>query len=366
SALQRNTELIRGLLPPQTRLMAMVKSNGYGHGLELAAHGALNGGASWLGVYHAGEALRLRKAGFQQPILVVGVTPADSVPALVEAGVDVTVTEPAQLKQVAAAANGGARPRVHLKIDTGLNRLGVRPEAVEMLARAAAAVRGRVEFAGIFTHFADADGADLAFTSEQHSRFLAAAELLHEEAAEALLHCAGTAATLRAPETHHDLVRVGIALYGYAPANTPDPGLRIAMHVHARVVQVRTVAAGETVGYGRTWRAPAPRAVATVALGYGQGLPRYLSNRGSLVIRGTRCPVVGIVSMDQVGVDVSEVADITAGDAALFIGETGGVRAGADEVAALGGTIAHEVLCGIAESVPRTPAGDPAVPAAVP
>ncbi len=353
-ALQHNVGQIRKLLAKETGLMAMVKANGYGHGLLLAARGAVDGGAEWLGVYHGDEALALRQEGFQQPLLVVGATSAQTLPALIGADVDVAVIDPAELVEIENAATAARRrARVHLKIDTGLNRLGVRPDAIGDLAAALRRAREHLEVAGIFTHFAAADAPELTFTREQHALFLQAVEVLHELAPGALLHCAGSGAILRAPETHHDLVRLGLAMYGYAPAHTQPPPLRIAMRVYARVVQVKTIAAGETVGYGRSWTAPAARRIATVALGYGQGLPRYLSNRGKVVVHGAPCPIVGIVSMDQVGVDVSEHAGVQAGDDAMLIGANGEVRVGADDIAAIGGTLPHEVICGISQSVPR-------------
>ena len=217
-----------------------------------------------------------------------------------------------------------------MKIDTGLHRLGALPEAVDALVEAVRAAGNRIEVAGILTHFADA-GEDPAFTITQHGLFLEAVTALRPVAEGALLHTSNSAAILAHPAMHHDLVRAGIAFYGYPPV--PGPGsLRPALSVFCRVAQVRTVEPGESVGYGRTWRADSARRIATAALGYGQGLPRALSNRGHLAIHGQRCPIVGIVSMDQVGVDVSDVDGVAAGDAAMFIGERDGMRIGADEV----------------------------------
>ena len=335
----------------------MVKSNGYGHGIAIAARAALDGGATWLGVYTPDEALGLRAAGFDAPILVVGWSPPSTLDALVAGGVDISVLDADGIRAVTAAA-AGRRPRVHLKIDTGLHRLGALPESLDALVVALRDAGDRVEVAGIFTHFADAAD-DPAFTITQHTRFLEAVEVLRPVAPEAMLHTSGSAAILAHPAMHHDLVRAGIAFYGYPPV--PGPGaLRPAMNVFCRVAQVRTVAQGESVGYGRTWRAPAARRIATAALGYGQGLPRALSNRGHLGIRGHRCPIVGIVSMDQVGVDVSDVDGVAAGDVAMFIGERDGIRIGADEVGGQCGTLPHEILCGIAEGIPRHPGLTPA------
>jgi alanine racemase len=355
-ALARNAEVIATLVRPAA-LMVMVKSNGYGHGIEIAARAALDGGATWLGVYTPQEALGLRASGFEGRILVVGWSPPETLDDLIAAGVDVAVLDAEGLRAVTAAA-GRRMPRVHLKLDTGLHRLGALPEALDSLVDAARGSRGRVDIAGIFTHFADAAD-DPAFTITQHGVFLEAVEVLRPLAPDALLHTSGSAAILAHPAMHHDLVRAGIAFYGYPPVPAPA-SLRPAMTVLCRVAQVRTVAAGESVGYGRTWRAPAARRIATATLGYGQGLPRALSNRGHLAIRDRRCPIVGIVSMDQVGVDVSDVEGVAEGDVAMFIGERDGIRIGADEVGDLTGTLPHEILCGISEGIPRRPGVTPA------
>jgi alanine racemase len=356
AALSRNAEVIATLVRPAA-VMAMVKSNGYGHGMTIAATAALDGGATWLGVYTPQEAQALRAAGFDGRILVVGWSPPATLEDLIAQGVDVSVLDAEGVRAVAAAA-GGRRPRVHLKVDTGLHRLGMLAERVDTLVVALRDAGDRVEVAGIFTHFADA-AEDPAFTVTQHGLFLEAVETLRPIAPEALLHTSGSAAILAHPAMHHDLVRAGIAFYGYPPVPAPTV-LRPAMRVFCRVAQVRTVAQGESVGYGRTWRAETARRIATATLGYGQGLPRALSNSGHMAIRGRRCPIVGIVSMDQVGVDVSDVGGVEAGEVAMFIGERDGIRIGADEVGALTGTLPHEILCGIAESIPRHPGVTPA------
>jgi alanine racemase len=357
-ALAGNAQVLATLVHP-ARLMAMVKSNGYGHGMAIAARAAIDGGATWLGVYTPQEALALRGAGLRTSILVVGWSPASTLRHLIEAGVDVSVFDAEGVASVAAAAaNAGVRARVHVKIDTGLRRLGALPASLESVVAALRDAENRVEVAGVFTHFADAGG-DPAFTITQHERFLEAVDALRAVAPDALLHTSGSAAVLAHPAMHHDLVRVGIALYGYPPVPGPAT-LRIAMHVFSRVAQVRTLAPGETVGYGRTWRAETPSRIATATMGYGQGLPRALSNRGHMAIRGHRCPIVGVVSMDQVTVDVTDIDGVAAGDSAMFIGERDGVRIGADEVGDLTGTLPHEVLCGIAEGIDRLPGVAPA------
>ncbi len=321
--LRHNAAAVRRRLAPSVRLLAMVKSEGYGHGAAVAARAALDGGADWLGVYTPDEALALRDAGFPARLLVAGWSPPATLQALLAHDVDVAVWDAGDLDAVVRASQtAGTRARVHLKIDTGLNRLGAAHRDAAALGAAAAAARDRVEVAGIFTHFADAE-ADPAFTAEQHARFLAAVEQLRPAAPDALLHACGTAGILRAPEAHHDMVRLGIGLYGYGGEGaSPAVDLHPGMSLFARVAQVKTVDAGDTVGYGRTWRAEHPTRVATVAIGYGQGVPRALSNRGAMVVRGTRCPLVGIVNMDQVTLDVTGVDGVAAGDAVLVFGDT--------------------------------------------
>jgi alanine racemase len=352
--LAHNAEVIAALARP-ARVMAMVKSNGYGHGIEIAARAALEGGATWLGVYTPDEAVQLRQAGLTERTLVLGWTPPSRLAQLIAADVDISILDADGVRAASAAAEAtGRRVRGHVKIDTGLHRLGSLPETVESLVAALRAAGQRIEVAGLFTHVADA-GADSGFTITQHARFLEAVELIRPVAPNALLHTSGSAAVLAHPAMHHDLVRVGIAFYGYPPVPGPA-SLRLAMHVFCRVAQVRTVAPGETVGYGRTWRAETPRLIATATMGYGQGLPRALSNRGHLALHGHRCPIVGIVSMDQVSIDVSDIDGVAAGDAAMFIGDRDGVRIGADEVGDLTGTLPHEILCGVSDGIPRLPA----------
>jgi alanine racemase len=356
--LARNAGVIVTVVRPAA-VMVMVKSNGYGHGMAIAARAGLNGGATWLGVYTPQEALTLRGGGFHAPTLVVGWSPAPTHAALIAAGVDISVLDVDGIRAVAAsAAAARTRARVHVKIDSGLHRLGALPETADALVAAIRGAGPHIEVAGVYTHFADA-GRDPAFTITQHRLFLEAAETIGRVAPEAMLHTSGSAAILAHPAMHHDLVRAGIAFYGYPPVPGPA-SLRPAMSVFARVAQLRTVRAGETVGYGRTWRAQTSRRIATATIGYGQGLPRALSNIGHLAIRGSRCPIAGTVSMDQVTLDVSDIDAVAVGDAAMFIGESDGARIGADEVGDLTGTLPYEILCGIAEGIPRLPDVAPA------
>jgi alanine racemase len=353
AALRENAAAVAAHVGPDVAVMAMIKANGYGHGTAIAAEAALAGGATWLGVSSPEEALEAVRFG--APVLNVGWSNPSTYLELVEAGVELTAWDAETVESLARAASAAGRPaRVHAKIDTGMGRLGARPEQLGGLLEALAKNSDRVELAGVYTHFADSEAADLGFTEEQHRRFLGLVPPFRELAPDALLHAANSGAILRMPETHHDLVRLGIALYGYPPETARDAvPLRPAMTVVALVTRVTTVAAGDTVGYSRTWRAEAPARIATVAAGYADGVQRGQSNRGTVLIGGVPCPIVGLVSMDQIGVDVGEVEGVRAGDEAILFGERGGVRLGADEVAAVVGTIPHEVLCAVSARLPR-------------
>lgn len=357
SAIRDNTAAVRAAMGDGVRVMAMVKADGYGHGAALAARAALEGGASWLGVSSAEEALRLRAEGLGAPTLVTGWSPPGHLGQLVAAGIHLTVWEP---EQVMAAAEAGTRATpalLHLKVDTGMGRLGCRPEALPALVDSVARAGARVRPAGAFTHFPVAED-DPELTRRQDGRFREAVEAVRRRWPDAVLHAANSAAALGLPETRHDMVRCGIALYGYLPgAGATGLALRPAMTLAARVTLVKTVRPGESVGYGRSWVAQRPTRVATVAAGYADGVQRAQSNRGSVLISGRRCPIVGTVSMDQLTADVSDAGEVSPGDEAVLIGRQGGAWLGADDVARSVGTISYEVLCAVSSRVPRLQVG---------
>jgi alanine racemase len=354
AAIRHNAGVIRRAIGEPVGLMAMVKAGGYGHGGSLAARAALDGGASWLGVSSAEEALELRVAGFTAPVLIVGAAHPAHLPALVAAGVDLAVWDPDQVAAAAAAA-GRVPARLHLKVDSGMGRLGALPAGVPELVAAVVRAGARVEPVAAFTHFADAED-DPAYTLTQDTIFRDAVEEMRRRWPGLLLHAANSAAALGLPETRHDLVRCGIALYGYAPPGVDVAAeLRPAMSFRARVTQVKTVRPGQSVGYGRTWVAERETRVAAVAAGYADGVQRAQSNRGSVLVGGRRCPIVGRVSMDQLTVDVSAADRVRPGDEAVLFGRQGGAWLGADEVAAAAGTISYEVLCAVSGRVPRLP-----------
>ena len=331
--------------------MAVVKANGYGHGAVPAARAALEGGATWLGVSSVAEGMELRRAGIREPILNLGYTPPSELSAAVAAKLALAVYDRATLALLKAAAT---EIPVHVKVDTGMHRLGATPdEAVKLATEVQADPHLRLE--GFWTHFADAAG-DLAFTREQLRIFLdARAALVRAGVTGFISHAANSAGTLRLPEARLDLVRAGLVLYGLRPVRdwTDLPSLKPALSWQTVVTNVVTVPQGESVGYGRRFKAASDARVATIAVGYGDGLHRQASNRGHAIVRGVLVPIVGAVSMDQAGLDVSGVPDVTVGDVATLIGQDGGATQTADDLAEAAGTISWEVLCAISSRVPR-------------
>ncbi|MBJ7610444.1 MAG: alanine racemase [Candidatus Dormibacteraeota bacterium] len=355
AALRENTAALRRLAGPGCAVMAMVKANGYGHGALLAATATVDGGATWLGVSSVTEAVDLRRAGVTARVLNVGWTAPSEMPTAVAHDIDVTVFDASSVAAAAEAARQAGRPaRVHWKLDTGMGRLGTRAGDVDAVRDALMAAGTDLVTVALFTHFAAADAPSTDFTTEQHDQFLGTVAGLRDTFPHALLHCANSAALLRSPETHHDIVRPGIALYGYPPPHCAGVvELRPALRLQAMVTQVKTLDEGTSVGYGREWCATRRSRVATVAAGYADGVDRRNGNRGRVIVGGAICPIIGRVSMDQIGVDVTAGGPVRPGDAATLIGESDGHRIDADDVAASIGTISNEVLCAVAARVPR-------------
>jgi alanine racemase len=332
-------------------LCAVVKADGYGHGAVRAARAALAGGATWLAVATADEAAQLRAAGFDTRLLVMGALSSEELDVALGADADV-VAWTVEMADAIAARGGG---RVHVKLDTGMGRLGERDRAV------ADAVLARVERpAGLMTHFATADEPGDAFLGEQLDRFLAWALPHKKQDPGLILHAANSAGTLREPRARLDLVRCGIALYGLDPFGE-DPAahdLRPALRLESYVAAVKAVAPGQSAGYGRRFVATAPTTTGTLPIGYADGVRRGLTNNADVLVGGRRVPLVGTVSMDNVTVDLGPDPDVAIGAPAVLIGEQDGERILAEEVARRLDTINYEVTCGIGARVPRVYEGD--------
>jgi alanine racemase len=332
--------------------MAVVKANGYGHGAVPAARAALEGGASWLGVSSVVEGVELRKAGIEVPILNLGYTPPAALSAAIAAKLALTLYDAGGLALLKGA---GTEIAVHVKVDTGMHRLGAEPKAAVRLARAVHD-DPHLKLEGFWTHFADADG-DLDFTRAQLHRFLEARDALTAQGVQGFLsHAANSAGLLRIAQARLDLVRAGLILYGVRPGrgSADLPGLRPALSWRTVVTNVVDVPAGESVGYGRRFTAKgAPARVATIAVGYADGLHRLSTKGGCALVRGEKVPLAGTISMDQAALDVTTVPEVRVGDVITLIGQDGAVCQTADDLADAAGTIAYEVVCAISSRVQR-------------
>jgi len=320
TAVTANVAAIRAFLGLGTKLLVAVKSDGYGHGLVPIAQAFLAGGAHYLGVATLEEALQLRSAGVHAPVLVLGAVSAEAAKAAAHGNIEITVTEDWS-RQV---PSGFSHPLgVHLKFDTGMNRLGFRSPTELVSAAQSFQKCPNVNIAGVFTHLACADAESLHHAQRQLQRFDEALEALRSAGFAPIAHAANSAAALRMPQSHYGMVRVGISAYGFPPADgVPLPvQLRQAMNLYSFITRIAEVADGETVGYGATYTASGTRRIATVPVGYGDGYPRHLSNRGSVLVGRQRVPVVGNVCMDQLMIDVTDVPGASVGDCVTVYGQ---------------------------------------------
>jgi alanine racemase len=368
AAVRHNASLLAALASP-AGLCAVVKARAYGHGSVAVAEAALESGATWLAVAIVEEGAVLRDHGIDAPILLLSEPPAAAMPDVValrltptiytQSGVEAAAKAVAHAGSPGGAGVGAAPIDVHVKVDTGMHRVGAGPEEAPALVHAVVD-RPELNFGGLWTHFAVADDPGNPFTDEQCSRFDAVvAQLVDQNLRPPLVHACNSAGAIAHPGAHHDLVRCGIALYGVAPspalaAVQPVEGLRPVLSLRARVSYVREVAAGEAVSYGL--RRPLERRshVATVPVGYADGVPWRLGiSGGEVLIGGRRRPLAGSVTMDQIMVDCGDDGGVLPGDEVVLIGRQGNEQITAWEWATHVGTIAYEVLCGIGPRVPK-------------
>lgn len=360
AAVRHNASLLAALASPAS-LCAVVKARAYGHGSVAVATAALEGGATWLAVAIVEEGAVLRDEGIDAPILLLSEPPAASMREVVALRLTPTIYTQRGVEAAAkAVADAGAAPLdVHVKVDTGMHRVGAGPEDTPALVRAVVD-RPELTFGGLWTHFAVADDPGNPFTDEQCRRFDAVvAQLGAQGVKPPLVHACNSAGTIAHPGAHHDMVRCGIALYGVSPspalaAVQALEGLRPALSLRARVSYMREVEAGEGVSYGL--RRPLERRsrIATVPVGYADGVPWRLGVAdGEVLIGGRRRPLAGSVTMDQIMVDCGEDAAVLPGDEVVLIGRQGNEEITAWEWATHVGTIAYEVLCGIGPRVPK-------------
>ena len=350
-ALAYNVASLKGQAGPAA-MAAVVKANAYGHGAVGIAQAALEAGAERLAVICVDEGEQLRRAGIRAPVLVMGHSPVSDARRIVELELTPTVNSLEMAQALAREADAaGLRQPLHLKVDTGLNRYGLTPAEIVPLAEALRDVPA-LEVEGIFTHFASADEGDKRFTLEQYTVFRGVVEKLPWIP---MRHVSNTATLLDRPEMSLDLVRPGVGMYGLYPSQyvSRTLNLRPVLSLKSRVARLTSIAPGDSVSYGRTWRANRPSVIALVMCGYGDGLPRVLSNRGSALVRGRRIPMVGRVCMDMFMADVTDVPAVAEGDEVVIIGRQGEAEITAQEIGDLCGTISYEILCGITARVPR-------------
>jgi len=356
AAIERNVGWLRSSLSGQAELCAVVKADGYGHGAAPAARAALAGGATWLAVATADEAAELRAAGLSEPTLVMGAVSSEELGTAIAAGAELVAWDRRFTERLAAAAaERDSSVRVHVKLDTGMGRLGTRDRAeafeiAELIARS----RGALELAGAMTHFATADD-DPEFLDRQLSAFEPFASELRSRFPGIVVHAANSAATLRSPASHFDLVRCGIAIYGCDPMHEEpsERGLEPALALSSYVAAVKLAQSGESIGYGRRFVAERDTWIGTLPIGYGDGVRRALTNNCDVLLRGQRYPLVGTVSMDNITVDLGPEPGAQPGDEAILIGTDGGERQTAEQLARRIGTINYEIVCGISSRVPR-------------
>jgi alanine racemase len=355
-ALRENCRQARGLVGDKVGVLAVVKADGYGHGATASARAFLEAGAVGLGVSMVAEGIALRQAGITAPIVVLGGVFDGEEPIVVANDMAAAVWTVDRARALGAAAKAaGTVAALHVKVNTGMTRLGVDVDEVRRFGAALTELPD-VRVAGIFSHFASADAVDTAQAHAQRDRFRTAVDELRAARVEPqYVHFANSAAVLCEPEAHFNLVRPGLMLYGYAPAPhlASVAALQPAMRLRTRLAQVRKIPPGTPVGYGGTWVSSRPSAIGTLPLGYADGLHRLASNRAQMLVGGRRVDIAGRVCMDHVMLDVTEVTSAAAGDPVVVFGAQGRETISANELAAWTDTITYEVLTSVGKRVPR-------------
>lgn len=354
AAIRHNVGVMKSHIAGGARFLAVVKADAYGHGAVPVAKAALEAGADMLAVAIPEEGIELREAGIAAPILVLGGIEESAAEAVVQNDLTQVVFDERRIRALAQAGQKlGRCARVHLKLDTGMNRIGVRTaEEAQALTRLIDSLPG-VALTGCFTHMATADEPDPTGTLRQIERFEAlckAVKAVHP--GEIICHGANTASIFRYPQLHADMVRGGLALYGYPPVPEAT-GLQPAMRWVTRGIYVKTIAPGDRVSYGGTFVATRPTVVMTLPVGYADGYRRGISGKGCVLVRGRRAPILGRVCMDQMMVDVTDIPGAQEGDEAVLLGRQGDEQIDAEEMAAWLDTISYEVLCSPSKRVPR-------------
>jgi len=356
AAFRHNFREIKRKLRKGVSILSVVKADGYGHGMEEIARTSLSCGAKILGVANIEEGIFLRKRGIRAPILVLGsVYPLSNFTYILRYGLSPTICSLLASEELSKIARRAKKKvRVHIKVDTGMGRIGISAENAPDLVRRVLQLPGII-VEGIYTHLAAADS-DHQFTVEQIRKFQAVIDELEGNNIKIKYkHAANSTAVLSYPDAHFNLVRPGISLYGFAPfvGAEKEINLEPVMQLKTRIVFIKRVKKGTSVSYGRTWKAERDSMIGTLPIGYADGYNRLLSNRAEVLICGKRVPLVGRVCMDMCMVDVTSLPDVKVGEEVVLIGSQGKERITVDEIAKIIGTITYEVVCGISKRVPR-------------
>ncbi|WDP91706.1 MAG: alanine racemase [Desulfobacter sp.] len=365
-AVEHNLRALKGLTAPGTRIMAVVKADAYGHGAVAVAGAAMAAGADFLAVARISEAAALRDAGIDAPMLLFGDVLPEQAPWMAEHHVRATVTDLAGAKAMAARLDPqGPDLKIHIKVDTGMGRLGYVHSSLQAAGTApenpiddilALGSLPKLRVEGIYSHLSRADEQDKTHANSQIKQFIRLTDRLKGKGFDpGIRHIANSAGTIDLPQSHLDMIRPGIAMYGLWPSGDVDKSrliLEPAMTIRSKIIQVKSVPKGFDISYGATHVTPSPTVIATVPVGYADGYSRQLSNRGHMLVRGMRAPVLGRICMDFTMIDVGHIPGVTAGDEVVLMGSQGDETISADDIAKLTNTINYEVTAGLTGRIP--------------
>ncbi|MBQ9768003.1 MAG: alanine racemase [Lachnospiraceae bacterium] len=356
-AIESNIREIKGKLKSGVKLAAVIKADAYGHGAVPVAKTVYET-ADWFAVSNIEEALELRSVGIDKPILTLGYTAPLQLAEAIENDITLTLCDRESAEEISTAAVAlGKTAKVHIKVDTGMGRIGFPAEGAFASQAAEAVKLPNILPTGVYTHFARADELDKTATKLQYEKFMDFLSTLEKQGIKGLLrHAENSAAILELPEYQLDMVRLGISLYGMYPSDEMEPkGIRLrpAMEIKSHVAFLKTVPAGTSIGYGATYVTTEPRVIATIPVGYGDGYPRALSNCGRVLVHGKSVPIVGRVCMDQMMVDVTEVPEVKRGDTVTLMGREETERITAEEIGALSHSFHYEMVCNVGKRIPR-------------
>ena len=359
---RHNLAVLHEKVGTDTKLMAVLKANAYGHGIERMAKASLEAGASYLGVVSIGELARIRHAGITAPCLILNYLDTESVQEAISLQAEITVMDEQIIKHLQhIAAENKVTVNVHLKIDTGMHRAGCMPQEACRLA-ALISNAPNLQLAGTFTHFAEAEDASSDFTKKQLQIFLGCVDEIKQAGMHpGLLHCANSATILVHPEAHLDMVRPGILSYGINPFPTANrlhhlfvtEHFRPVLELKSQIVMLKKLIVGESVGYNRRWTAKRESIVALVPIGYGDGFRRTPQNAKNMLVRGQQAPIIGSVSMDQTVIDVTDIPQVNVGDEVVILGKQKNAEITVDDMAEAYGTISYEVVTALSDRLER-------------